>query len=86
MHGSFLISISVISIGKEKCLQFSDNHLFFFCNSDPYLNTDAGTMSPVEHGEVYVLDDGGEVHKITILPSSLEPLAIFPLLLFDKSP
>ncbi|XP_058764344.1 uncharacterized protein LOC131637787 [Vicia villosa] len=28
---------------------------------DPYLNTDAGTMSPFEHGEVYVLDDGGEV-------------------------
>lgn len=28
---------------------------------DPYLNTDAGTMSPYEHGEVFVLDDGGEV-------------------------
>jgi len=27
---------------------------------DPYLNIDAGTMSPYEHGEVYVLDDGGE--------------------------
>lgn len=27
---------------------------------DPYLNLDAGTMSPYEHGEVYVLDDGGE--------------------------
>ncbi len=30
-------------------------------SSDPYLNTDAGTMSPFEHGEVFVLDDGGEV-------------------------
>ncbi|XP_074564673.1 uncharacterized protein LOC141821095 isoform X2 [Curcuma longa] len=29
--------------------------------SYPYLNTDAGTMSPFEHGEVFVLDDGGEV-------------------------
>ncbi|KFG46611.1 CTP synthase, partial [Toxoplasma gondii p89] len=28
---------------------------------DPYLNVDAGTMSPYEHGEVYVLEDGGEV-------------------------
>lgn len=28
---------------------------------DPYLNIDAGTFSPIEHGEVYVLDDGGEV-------------------------
>eukprot|EP00727_Mastigamoeba_balamuthi_P007123 m51a1_g3030 putative ctp synthase (568) ;mRNA; r:902024-904235 len=27
---------------------------------DPYLNVDAGTMSPFEHGECYVLDDGGE--------------------------
>lgn len=27
---------------------------------DPYLNVDAGTMSPYEHGEVYVLEDGGE--------------------------
>ncbi|OUJ19241.1 CTP synthase (UTP-ammonia lyase) PyrG [Methanonatronarchaeum thermophilum] len=28
---------------------------------DPYLNVDAGTMSPFQHGEVYVLKDGGEV-------------------------
>ena len=28
--------------------------------ADPYLNVDAGTMSPFEHGEVFVLDDGGE--------------------------
>merc|ERR1719157_231212 len=27
---------------------------------DPYINIDAGLMSPLEHGEVYVLDDGGE--------------------------
>ena len=30
---------------------------------DPYLNSDAGTMSPFEHGEVFVLDDGGEVDR-----------------------
>jgi len=28
---------------------------------DPYLNCDAGTMNPFQHGEVFVLDDGGEV-------------------------
>jgi CTP synthase len=28
---------------------------------DPYINIDAGTMSPFQHGEVYVLKDGGEV-------------------------
>jgi len=27
---------------------------------DPYLNVDAGTMSPYEHGEVFVLEDGSE--------------------------
>ncbi len=33
--------------------------------ADPYLNTDAGTMSPFEHGEVFVLDDGGEVRILS---------------------
>lgn len=28
---------------------------------DPYLNCDAGTMNPFQHGEVFVLTDGGEV-------------------------
>src|SRR3989339_345607 len=27
---------------------------------DPYINVDAGTMNPVEHGEVFVTDDGTE--------------------------
>jgi len=27
---------------------------------DPYLNVDPGTMSPTQHGEVYVTDDGAE--------------------------
>src|SRR3989338_7347838 len=27
---------------------------------DPYLNVDAGTMNPTEHGEVFVTDDGME--------------------------
>ncbi|TRZ68351.1 MAG: CTP synthetase, partial [Methanothrix sp.] len=28
---------------------------------DPYINVDAGLMSPFQHGEVFVLEDGGEV-------------------------
>ncbi len=28
---------------------------------DPYINCDAGTMNPFQHGEVYILKDGGEV-------------------------
>ena len=27
---------------------------------DPYLNVDPGTMNPVQHGEVFVTDDGAE--------------------------
>ncbi len=30
------------------------------CKLDPYLNVDAGTMSPYQHGEVFVTDDGAE--------------------------
>lgn len=30
---------------------------------DPYLNVDAGTMNPIEHGETFVLDDGAETDQ-----------------------
>jgi CTP synthase len=30
------------------------------CKMDPYINVDPGTMSPFQHGEVYVTDDGAE--------------------------
>jgi CTP synthase len=30
---------------------------------DPYINVDAGTMNPIEHGEVFVLDDGDETDQ-----------------------
>ena len=30
---------------------------------DPYLNVDAGTMNPIEHGEVFVLDSGLETDQ-----------------------
>lgn len=30
--------------------------------ADPYINVDPGTMSPLEHGEVFVTDDGAEIH------------------------
>lgn len=30
------------------------------CKMDPYLNVDPGTMSPFQHGEVFVTDDGAE--------------------------
>ncbi len=31
-----------------------------FLKLDPYINVDPGTMSPFQHGEVYVTDDGAE--------------------------
>ncbi|KAI3698470.1 hypothetical protein L2E82_42042 [Cichorium intybus] len=49
---------------------------------DPYLNTDAATMSLLEHGEVFVLDDGGEENKsyVIITKKPLKPpLEFLPL-------
>ena len=33
------------------------------CKIDPYVNVDAGTMNPAEHGEVFVTDDGDETDQ-----------------------
>lgn len=49
--------IAMASIGN--LLSYSYNVIPLKC--DGYLNVDPGTMNPVEHGEVFVLDDGGEV-------------------------
>ena len=35
-------------------------HTVRLCKLDPYLNVDPGTMSPTQHGEVFVTDDGAE--------------------------
>src|ERR1700739_17632 len=35
-------------------------HSVRLCKLDPYLNLDPGTMSPYQHGEVFVTDDGAE--------------------------
>ncbi len=35
-------------------------HSVRLCKLDPYLNVDPGTMSPTQHGEVFVTDDGAE--------------------------
>lgn len=49
--------ITVASLGrllKQRGLRVSAQKL------DPYMNVDAGTMSPFQHGEVFVTDDGAE--------------------------
>ncbi|MCK5025935.1 MAG: CTP synthase (glutamine hydrolyzing) [Nanoarchaeota archaeon] len=38
-----------------------DDNKLITIKCDGYLNVDPGTMNPIEHGEVFVLDDGGEV-------------------------
>ncbi len=50
--------ITAAAIGK--ILQSKDI-LVTSIKIDPYINVDAGTMNPLQHGEVFVLDDGGEV-------------------------
>ncbi|ODS38476.1 MAG: CTP synthase [Candidatus Altiarchaeales archaeon WOR_SM1_79] len=50
--------ITVSSIGK---LLESRGLKVTAIKIDPYLNCDAGTMNPYQHGEVFVLDDGSEV-------------------------
>jgi len=42
------------------CLLESRGFTINLLKFDPYLNVDPGTMSPYQHGEVYVTDDGAE--------------------------
>lgn len=49
--------VAAASIGRLLCSRLKIVPI----KLDGYLNTDPGTMNPVEHGEVFVLDDGGEV-------------------------
>jgi len=50
--------ITAASIGR---LLMNKGYRVTAIKIDPYINIDAGLMSPFQHGEVYVLKDGGEV-------------------------
>lgn len=52
--GKGLTSASVGMVLEQRGLRVRMQKL------DPYINVDPGTMSPYQHGEVYVLDDGSE--------------------------
>ncbi len=52
--GKGLASASLASILQAKGFKVRNRKL------DPYLNVDPGTMSPYQHGEVFVTDDGAE--------------------------
>ena len=52
--GKGLSSASLASLLQLRCFKVRIRKL------DPYLNVDPGTMSPFQHGEVFVTDDGAE--------------------------
>ncbi len=52
--GKGLASSSIGTILKDRGLKIS------MLKIDPYINVDPGTMSPYQHGEVFVTDDGAE--------------------------
>ncbi len=69
--------IATASIGA--LLQASGKKVFTQ-KLDPYLNVDPGTMSPFQHGEVFVTDDGGETdldlgHYERFIDTSLSKLS-----------
>ncbi|MDC2979778.1 CTP synthase [Pelagibacteraceae bacterium] len=66
MHYVFITGGVASSLGKGiasaslATLLLSRNFKVRIRKLDPYLNVDPGTMSPYQHGEVYVTDDGAE--------------------------
>ena len=49
--------VATASIG---CILKSKGFKVTALKIDPYINVDAGTMNPIEHGEIFVTDDGAE--------------------------
>ena len=52
--GKGLASASIGALLESRGLKVT------ICKMDPYINVDPGTMSPFQHGEVFVTDDGAE--------------------------
>jgi CTP synthase len=52
--GKGMVSASIGALMENRGLRVANIKL------DPYINVDAGTMNPLQHGEVYVTDDGAE--------------------------
>lgn len=55
--GKGVVSSSIAMLLKSKGYKVTA------LKADPYINVDAGTMNPVEHGEVFVTDDGDETDQ-----------------------
>jgi CTP synthase len=72
--GKGIVTASVGALLKSSGLKVFTQKL------DPYLNVDPGTMSPFQHGEVFVTDDGGETdldlgHYERFIDTSLSKLS-----------
>lgn len=52
--GKGIVSASLGSLLESRCLRIT------YIKLDPYINVDPGTMSPLQHGEVFVTEDGAE--------------------------
>ena len=52
--GKGLAAASIASLLERRGIKVS------MLKMDPYINVDPGTMSPTQHGEVFVTDDGAE--------------------------
>jgi CTP synthase len=52
--GKGMVSASIGALMENRGLKVANMKL------DPYINVDPGTMNPIQHGEVYVTDDGAE--------------------------
>ncbi len=65
----FVVGGVLSGLGKG-VVTASIGNLLKYCNYkvtaikiDPYINVDAGTMRPTEHGEIFVTEDGGEIDQ-----------------------
>src|SRR5919108_3301797 len=52
--GKGMVSASIGALMENRGLKVANMKL------DPYINVDPGTMNPIQHGEVFVTDDGAE--------------------------
>ena len=52
-----------VTTASIACILQSKGYKVSAIKMDPYINVDAGTMNPVEHGEVFVTDDGDETDQ-----------------------
>lgn len=69
--------ITAASLGR---LLKSRGYKVMMQKADPYLNVDPGTMSPFQHGEVFVTEDGYESDRTwaTMSASSMRTLRAIP--------